>query len=808
MTPPNAEENASTPEPPSPQNPRGLRTVEPAEAETALRTPKRSAHNLPLELSSFVGREKELAEVERLLTDACLLTLTGSGGCGKTRLALAAARGLAGGFADGVWLVELAPLADPSLVSQAVASVLGAREQSGRPLTETLLDHLRAKKLLLVLDNCEHLIEACAEFTEALLRSCTDLRVLATSREALGIVGEIAWPIPPLSLPDLRRLPDKESLSRYESACLFVERAAAVKPAFALTEQNAPAVAQVCYRLDGIPLAIELAAARAKVLSVEQIADRLDDCFRLLAAGGRTAMPRHKTLHATMDWSHELLSEEEQTLFRRLSVFAGGFSIDAVESVCEGAGIERDEVLGLLSHLVDKSLVLAQEQGGEARNRLLATVRQYGREKLALSGEEAEVGRRHARYFLELAEGAEQALYGPDQMRWLARLETEHDNLRAALSWSLDDSGDAGLGVRLAAALWSFWFTRGYLSEGRRWLEKAISQSGSAATLARVKALNGAGSLATFQDEYEVAKALIEEGLALSRELGDKEGIATSLANLCGVAMLGQRDDIPVVDALEEARELKPEIKDRRTIGNLLILEGRVALARGDLDRAVALGEESLAMYRRAMDAYGIVMCLLHIAFVTFARGEHERTAALLREGLRLSQELEHTVFIQYCVTGLAGVNASRGRPVRAATLWGAAERLSEISGGHIVREGKATIKYERTLTAARSQLDEAAWTAAWSEGRAMGTEQAIEYALEQEATPEPAAPEPYPAGLSTREVEILCLVATGLTNAEVAGQLFLSPRTVDWHLGSIYRKLGFHSRTEATRFAVEHGLL
>jgi non-specific serine/threonine protein kinase len=298
-------------------------------------------------------------------------------------------------------------------------------------------------------------------------------------------------------------------------------------------------------------------------------------------------------------------------------------------------------------------------------------VRQYGREKLALSGEEAEVGRRHARYCLELAEGAEQALYGPDQMRWLARLETEHDNLRAALSWSLDDSGDAGLGVRLAAALWNFWFTRGYLSEGRRWLEKAISQRGSAATLARVKALNGAGSLATFQDEYEVAKALIEEGLALSRELGDKECIATSLANLCGVAMLGQRDDIPVVDALEEVRDLKPEIKDRRTIGNLLILEGRVALARGDLDRAVALGEESLAMYRRAMDAYGIVMCLLHIAFVTFARGEHQRTAALLREGLRLSQELEHTVFIQYCVTGLAGVNASRGRPVRAATLWG-----------------------------------------------------------------------------------------------------------------------------------------
>jgi non-specific serine/threonine protein kinase len=761
-----------------------------------------------LELSSFVGRKKELAEVKRLLGNSRLLTLTGPGGCGKTRLSLAAASELVEGFEDGVWLVDLAPLADPSIVMQALASTLGVREQPGRSLTEILSGYLSSRKVLVVLDNCEHLIEACAELAEALLRSCPGLRILASSREALGIIGEVAWPVPPLSLPDLRRLSDREMLSRSESARLFVERATAVNPTLTLTEQDAPAVAQICYRLDGIPLALELAAARTKVLSVEQIADRLDDCFGVLAAGGRTARPRHKTLHATMDWSHELLSEKEQTLFRRLSVFAGGFSLKAAESVCAGAGVERHEVLELLSHLVDKSLVSAQDGRGEARGRLLEIVRQYGREKLAVSGEKAKVGRRYAIYFLELAEEAERALNGPDQVMWLARLETEHGNLRAALSWSLDGSEDTGLGIRLAAALWNFWFTRGYLSEGRRWLEMAISQSGSTATSARAKALNGAGSLATFQDEYEVAKALIEEGLALSRELGDKEGIASSLANLCGVAMLGQRDDIPVVEALEEAKKLRPEISDRRTVGNLLILEGRLALARGDLDRAVALGEESLAMYREARDTYGIVMCLLHIAFVTFARGEHERTAALLREGLRLSRELEHTVFIQYCVTGLAGVDASRGRPVRAATLWGAAERLSELSGGHIVREGKATIAYERTLTSARSQMDEAAWTAAWSEGRAMGTEQALEYALEHEARSEPSVSKTYPGGLSAREVEILRLVARGMTDAEVARKLFLSPRTVNWHLGSVYRKLELHSRAEATRFAVEHDLL
>jgi len=323
-------------------------------------------NNLPSELSSFVGREKELAEVERLLENTRLLTLTGPGGCGKTRLALAAAGELLEGFGDGVWLVELASLADPSLVPQAVASTLGVREQPGRLPSETLSDYLRTKEVLLVLDNCEHLIGTSAEVAEALLHSCPELRVLATSREALGITGEVAWPVPSLSLPDLRRLPAVESLLSYGSAHLFVERAAAVKPTFALTEQNAQAVARICYRLDGIPLAIELAAARAKVLSVEQIANRLDDSFGLLSAGSRTAMPRHRTLHATMDWSHDLLPDDEGAMFRRLSVFAGGFTLGAAESVCAGVGLERNEVLDLLSHLVDKSLVEASEAGRRA----------------------------------------------------------------------------------------------------------------------------------------------------------------------------------------------------------------------------------------------------------------------------------------------------------------------------------------------------------------------------------------------------------------------------------------------------------
>src|SRR5918998_2339573 len=389
MTPPDFGEDGISPETPLSQNLLRLRSVESSEAEPASRAPVHPPHKLPSELSSFVGREEELTEVKRLLENNRLLTLTGSGGCGKTRLALAAARRAVERFEDGVWMVELASLAEPSLVPQAVAFTLGVRERPGSSLTEALTDYLRTRKLLLLLDNCEHLVDACAELAGVLLHSCPGLRVLATSREVLGITGEIAWPVPSLSLPDIRRLPEIESLPRYESARLFVERATTVKPNFTLTEQNAPAVARVCYRLDGIPLAIELAAARTKVLSVEEISSHLGDSFRLLAAGSRTAMPRQRTLHATMDWSHELLSQKERALFRRLSVFAGGFTLKAAESVCAGEDLERNEVLDLLSHLVDKSLVIMWEDRTGTRYRLLETIRQYGKERLEGGGEAA-----------------------------------------------------------------------------------------------------------------------------------------------------------------------------------------------------------------------------------------------------------------------------------------------------------------------------------------------------------------------------------------------------------------------------------
>ena len=759
-----------------------------------------------MEISSFVGREKELAEVKRLLEDSRLLTLTGSGGCGKTRLALAAAGELSEGFEEGVWLVELAPLADPSLVAQAVGSTLGVREQPGRSLTEMLSGYLGSKKVLLVLDNCEHLIEACAELAEALLRFCPELRVLATSREALGITGEVAWPVPSLSLPDLRRLPDIGSLPRYEATRLFVERAEAVKPTFALTEQNATAVAQVCYRLDGIPLAIELAAARTKVLSVEEVADRLDDCFRLLSAGGRTAMPRQHTLHATMDWSHELLSREERSLFRRLSVFAGGFSLEAAESVCIGEDVERDEVLGLLSHLVDKSLVAVWEKDGETRYRLLETVRQYGQEKLSESGEEGYLRERHAGYYLALAAKAEPELKGAGQVQWLKRFEWEHDNLRAAILWSLERRNlqDA---AQLGWALWLFWWIRGHFAEGRRLMEEALSVKGSAAmpASARAQGLFVAGTMACGQGDHSSAEPLLEESVTLFREVGDTRGVAYALGSAAVLAITQEQYERGI-DYSEEAADLFLEVGDKWGAAPMLGCSAVGWLNRGDHGRAKSLAEQGLRICRETGDKHGTSIALCTLAGVAQAERNYERARDLFEEGLAVSVKLGNEADVVHCLEGLASVAAAEGGTVRGARLWGAAETLLEkIEAVYAYVPDQAL--YRRQV-AARSLIDEAAWEMAWGEGRTMATEQAIEYALNHSATPETAALETNPAGLSAREAEVLHLVATELTNAEVAEKLFLSSRTVDWHLSSIYRKLGLHSRTEATRFAAEHGLL
>jgi predicted ATPase/DNA-binding CsgD family transcriptional regulator len=772
--------------------------------------PGRQPDNLPLQLTSFIGRGRETTEIEELLEEGRLLTLIGPGGSGKTRLALAVASEVAQRFEDGVWLVKLAPLSDPDLLPQAVASVLGVRESPGTSLADTLAAHLGTRHLLLLLDNCEHLPGACVSLAEGLLRRCPNLRILATSRAALGAVGEALFNVPPLTLPDPRRGPTVGSLPEYEAVRLFVERAKAVRPDFTLTEANALAVAHICYRLDGIPLALELAAARTKVLSVDQISERLDDSFALLTGGGRTRMPHHKTLRATMDWSYELLTERERTLLARLSVFASGFALEAAEAVGTGGSIDGYDVLDLLAFLVDKSLVLVAEHDGEARYRLLETVRQYGREKLEESGEAEPILQRHAGFYLALAERAD--LMSREQAVWLERLENEHDNFRAALALSLggDALSEEGIrsGLRMAVALWPFWYTRGYLSEGRGWLESAIMMSGSVASSAKAAALNGAGYIALFQGDYGAARALLERSLALYRELRNDEGVASSLIYLGFVAVLSLQD-LETVPALEEeAMGLRPRLRDPLVVANLLLLSGLVAINQGDLERAVSLHRESLTMFREMHDARGMGHCFNNLGFLALLRNDHEEAAALLRENLRLARQSGYKLATQYSFLGLGFVADSWNDPVRAARLWGATETMEETFGIKITPIARSAMDYETRVATARSHAGETAFQTAWSEGRSMSPEEAIDYALQEPELLDDAELPAYPAGLSTREVEVLRLVAQGMTNAQVAQELYISPRTVNAHMGSVYHKIGSSTRAQAARFASEHGLL
>jgi predicted ATPase/DNA-binding SARP family transcriptional activator len=650
-------------------------TVEPSAGfPLADLTATASRHNLPDALTSFVGREREVVEVERLLDAARLLTLTGVGGSGKTRLALEVARGLVGAYPDGAWLVELASLSEGALVPQAVAAALGVREQPNRPLISTLVNVLREQKVLLMLDNCEHLIGAAAYLAEALLRSCPRLKIVATSREVLGAAGEVSLLVPPLSGPEPQQRSVVEDFEEYESVRLFVERARDRDPSFALTPRNVQAMAQICRRLNGIPLAIELAAARVGVRSMEQIAARLGDSLRLLSAGTRTVTPRHRTLTGTLDWSDTLLSEAERRLLRRLSVFTGGWTLEAAEVVSAERGTEEGDVLDLLGGLVDKSLVVSgasPEAGGELRYRMLEPVRHYAQEKLKASGEAETLRQRHTEYYLELAEKAEPELGGRNQPEWLNRLETEHDNLRAALGWSLQQL-EVEPGLRLAADLALFWHTHGHLSEGRAWLERAIYASSTAAPHTRAKALNGAGWMAMFQGEYEAARALFEDALSQFRELRDEDGIVTCITNLGLVAVLGERQDIPVQALLQEAIGLRSKLTNLRTVANLLILSGLISFAQGDVEQAWMSHQESLAICRETGNAGGMIVCLTNLGLMAVGRSDHARALALLEENLRLGRKSDDKVPIQYALFGLAGVAATQGQPVRAARLWGA----------------------------------------------------------------------------------------------------------------------------------------
>jgi predicted ATPase/DNA-binding SARP family transcriptional activator len=693
-------------------------------AQRVLGSRDMSPGHLPQPLSAFVGRERELLDVGACLTSARLVTLTGPGGIGKTRLAIRVAEECAWEFAAGAWFVDLAALADAALVPQAVARALRVPEAPDSPLAETLQEALSARQFLLVLDNCEHVIDACARLADALLSCCPHLRILATSRQALGLTGEVSWPVAPLSLPPAHGVGSESSpdtLLQYEAIHLLVERAAAAVSGFALDESSAAAAVQVCRRLDGIPLAIELAAARLKVLPVEQIAARLDDRFRLLTGGSRGALPRQQTLRATLDWSYELLPEPERLLLRRLSVFAGGFTLEAAESVCADHGL-----LDLLTQLVEKSLVGVERRGGAARYVLLETTRNYARERLWEAGEGEEQRARHAQYFLALAERAAPELRGAAQAEWLRRLEEDHDNFRAALDWCLKavDSGqwlvgsatEAGwktetslsglatnhppasrvpaptaaveLGLRLGGVLGWFWWMRGYMSEGRERLQALLSLSGYTigasepgretevarpmedsrhpgsrqprVRLAEAKALNVAGMLADDQSDYAAARALFEESLALCREFGDQWGAAMALNNLGGQAL--QARDYPTARAqYEQSLAIWREIGDQWGTAAALTNLGRVALIAGEYATISALVESALEIQRQLRDRRAIARSLTTLGITAARLGDYEAAHALHEESLSIVRELGAKQAIEETLCALGSIADARG---------------------------------------------------------------------------------------------------------------------------------------------------
>ncbi len=612
-----------------------LRKSEPAADSSIQRG--RSHNNLPRQLTRFIGRHREIAEIRRLLTETRLLTLAASGGIGKTRLALQVTPDLLSEYNDGVWFVDLAPLADPSLVPQTVASALGLREERGRSITDTLVDFLERRKLLLVLDNCEHLIGACAQLAETLLHASPNLSVLATSREPLGIAGETVFRVPSLAVPDPQQLPAIEGLNQCEGVQLFIDRARSVQPGFAVTSQNAHAVAQICIRLDGIPLAVELASSRLKVLSVEQIRARLEDRLGLLTGGSRTALPRHQTLRAAIDWSYNLLSEAEQMLFRRLSVFGGGWTLEAAETVCAGNGVEQREVLDLLSGLVDKSMVLAEERDGQQRYQFLAMLQQYAQERLRQTGEAETTLRQHAEFFVALAEVANERLIGPNQRTALEQLDTEHDNMRAVLSWAL--ANDAEIGLRLAGALERFWRFRSYLVEAQRWLTENLLRGGSAHAASRANALKAAGFIARERGDYTLSRKLFEEALTIFRELEDKSGVAASLNGLGSIAQ--RQGDYTAARALhEESLAIRRQTDDRHSIADSLTSLGLLAYLRSDYTAAQVLYEESLAIKRELGDRNSIATILNNMGAVAERRFDYAAARALNEESLVIKREL------------------------------------------------------------------------------------------------------------------------------------------------------------------------
>ncbi len=869
-----------------------------------LKTLDASPNNLPVQPTPFIGREKEVASVVALLRreGVHLVTLTGPGGTGKTRLGLQAAAELSDRFADGVFLVNLAPLSDPELVIPAAAQALEIKEVGGQPILELLKTSLREKQMLLLFDNFEQVVRAALQVAE-LLAACPKLKILVTSRMALHVRAEQEFAVPSLTLPDPKHLPDLVVLAQYEAVALFIQRARAVKSDFQVTNATAPAIAEICVRLDGLPLAIELAAARIKLFPPPALLARLSHRLVVLTGGAQDAPARQQTLRDTIEWSYHLLDAGEQRLFRRLSTFVGGCTLEAIEAVCATLGDAPAQVADGVASLIDKSLLRQTEQEEEEpRLMMLETIREYGLEALTDQQEMETTCAAHAAYYLRLAEEADVWLWGPQLFAWLERLEREHDNLRAALAWSLEPvpGEEAGqrmeMALRLGGALHRFWFSHGHFSEGRTFLERALALSAGVTTVRRAKALVIAADLAYHHGDAQQVEALAEESLALSRavgdalgiaralgqlgrlagftyesararalleesvalcqelgnhwylgwsllalaafaderqgelvkaqahyeealalwrEIGDKEAVAIALTDFAGFLYYSQKDFITARSMSEEALMLSRGLSSKQEVHPLSLLS-EIALSQGDLTAARQFAEETLALEREMGLKWSFANPLSVLARVEVRLGNYDRARYLYEDLLPLIKEVNDNGFTAFILEGLAEVLAAQGESAWAARLWGAAESLRVSSGFPLPPVD--LIDYESAVAAARLRLSERAFDAAWDEGRTMTLEQVLDMPGRAIASTAVSAVQPatssvkpsssFPAGLTAREVEVLRLVAQGLTDVQVAERLVISPRTVKTHLTSIYTKFGVESRTAATRAAIEHHLV
>ena len=738
-----------------------------------LKTLEAYRNNLPLQPTPLVGREKEVSEVCNLLRGEAtrLLTLTGPGGIGKTRLALQAAADLLDDFPDGTYFVPLATLTEAELLLPAIAETLGVKETAEQPLDETLKDYLVERRLLLMLDNFEQVLEAAPTVTE-LLAAAPGLKVLATSRTPLRLYGEHVYPVPPLALPDLKRPPPLERLTQYEAVGLFLERARALKPDFAITNDSAPAVAEICVRLDGLPLAIELAAARITMLPPRAMLQRLTSRLKLLTGGARDLPERQRTLRATIEWSYALLDEGERLLFARLAVFSGGRTLEAIEAICDTRGDLPVDAFEGVSSLLDKSLI-RQEEGpnGEPRFVMLETVHEFAREKLRQSAEADEIRRVHAQFFLTLAEEAFPEFKGPDQLEWIERLEAEHDNMRAALSWA-SERKEVEVALRLGGALGWFWSVRGYQSEGRRWLEEALAIDGRVPPEERAMALAGVGWLALQQgdldrakeaceeglqllaneareeareamlnllsclgwvalerEEHRQAQQLFEESLALSREMSDTWWLASSLSRMALVFhSLGHSDK--ATELYEQSMDLFREQGDKNSLAECLINLAMLVYSQGDLGRAAQLTEEAVALQHELGTRGGVSLGLYNLGWIALLQDDLGRAADLYRESLSLSWDSGLNPLVQSALEGSACVAGAKGETERAVRLWGAAQTLHETKG--IPRDTDFLAEADARISAVRSGMGEEAWEEAWRKGRAMTLDEAVSYALEE----------------------------------------------------------------------------